>query len=54
MKEDDYIFLERYLDATKANLFFARNVMIVEGPGEALLLPTLSRLLGRDFVDFGV
>ena len=54
LKEDDYIFLERYLDATKANLFFARNVMIVEGPGEALLLPTLSRLLGRDFVDFGV
>lgn len=51
---NDYIFLERYLDATKANLFFARNVMIVEGPGEALLLPTLSRLLNRDFIDFGV
>lgn len=54
LDENDYIFLERYLDATKANLFFARNVMIVEGPGEALLLPTLSRLLNRDFVDFGV
>ncbi|EEO1895507.1 AAA family ATPase [Listeria monocytogenes] len=51
---DDYIFLERYLDSTKANLFFARNVIVVEGPGEALLLPTLSRLLNRDFVDFGV
>ena len=54
LDENDYIFHERYLDATKANLFFARNVMIVEGPGEALLLPTLSRLLNRDFVDFGV
>lgn len=54
LDSDDYIFLERYLDSTKANLFFARNVMIVEGPGEALLLPTLSRLLNRDFVDFGV
>ena len=54
LDENDYIFLERYLDATKANLFFARDVMIVEGPGEALLLPTLSRLLNRDFVDFGV
>lgn len=54
LESDDYSFLERYLDATKANLFFARNVIIVEGPGEALLLPTLSRLLERDFVNFGV
>ncbi|ASF27924.1 hypothetical protein WV34_03695 [Bacillus amyloliquefaciens] len=54
LDEDDYIFLEKYLDATKANLFFARSVMIVEGPGEALLIPTLSRLLKRDFTDYGV
>ena len=50
---EDYIFLEKYLDATKANLFFARSVIIVEGPGEALLLPTLAKILGRNFTDFG-
>lgn len=49
----DYQFLEKFLDATKANLFFARNVVVVEGPGEALLLPTLSKLLGLNFIDYG-
>lgn len=53
LDEDDYLYLEKYLDATKANLFFARSVIIVEGPGEALLLPTLSKLLGCDFTDYG-
>ena len=53
LKKDDYKFLEKYLDATKANLFFARSVIIVEGPGEALLLPTIAKLLGRNFTDFG-
>lgn len=50
----DYRFLERFLDATKANLFFARGVMIVEGDAENILLPTLARLIGRDFTEFGV
>ena len=53
LKKDDYKFLEKYLDATKANLFFARSVIIVEGPGEALLLPTIAKLLGHNFTDFG-
>jgi len=53
LESDDYVFLEKYLDATKANLFFARSVIIVEGPGEALLLPTLAKLLGCSFTDYG-
>lgn len=53
LENDDYRFLEKYLDATKANLFFARSVIIVEGPGEALLLPTIAKLLGCSFTDFG-
>lgn len=53
LDKDDYLYLEKYLDATKANLFFAKNVIIVEGPGEALLLPTLSKLLGYSFTDYG-
>ncbi len=50
----DYGFLKRFLDVTKANLFFARGVMIVEGDAENILLPTLAALLGRDFTEHGV
>lgn len=54
LDESDYRFLERFLDVTKANLFFARGVVIVEGAGENILLPTLARLIGRDFTECGV
>ena len=50
----DYRFLERFLDVTKANLFFARGVVIVEGDGENIIVPALARLLGRSFVEHGV
>src|SRR5207253_5104422 len=33
----DYEFLRRFLDVTKANLFFARGVTIVEGDAENLM-----------------
>ncbi len=52
--EDDCIFLERFIDATKSNLFFCRGVMIVEGDAENLLLPSISKILGYDFTDNGV
>ena len=32
LKKSDYEFLRRFIDATKANLFFARGIAIVEGP----------------------
>jgi putative ATP-dependent endonuclease of OLD family len=50
----DYQFLERFLDVTKANLFFAKGVIIVEGDAENILLPTLARLIGRDLRQYGV
>jgi len=50
----DYRFLARFLDVTKANLFFARGVLIVEGDGEAILLPALAKIMGRDFTRHGV
>lgn len=50
----DYRFLARFLDVTKANLFFARGVVIVEGDGEAILLPALAKIMGRDFTRYGV
>lgn len=33
--------LERYLDATRSNLLFARKVMLIEGPAELFLIPAL-------------
>lgn len=54
MELSDYRFLQRFLDVTKANLFFARGVMIVEGDAENILIPTLAKLIGMDFTEHGV
>jgi len=54
LEQADYEFLERFLDVTKANLFFARGVLIVEGDAEALLLPTLAKKIGRPLTKHGV
>lgn len=54
LSRSDYSFLERFLDVTKANLFFAYGVIIVEGAGEALLLPTIARAIGLDLAEHGV
>lgn len=54
LKKTDYSFLQRFIDATKANLFFARGILMVEGPAEAILLPTLAEACGRSFSKHGV
>ena len=47
--------LERYLDATKSNLLFARKVMLVEGPAELFLIPALVKSIkGVDLERSGV
>jgi len=47
--------LERYLDATKSNLLFARKVMLVEGPAELFLIPALLReTQGMDLDRLGI
>jgi putative ATP-dependent endonuclease of OLD family len=38
--------LQRFLDATRAELFFARRILMVEGIAEALLLPVLTKISG--------
>lgn len=50
----DYSFLHRFLDITKAGLFFARGVIVVEGGSEQILIPVLARLIGRPLEDYGV
>ncbi len=54
LEKADYLFLRRFLDVTKANMFFAKGVVIVEGDAENILLPTLAKLLDRSFTDYGV
>lgn len=54
LEQGDYEFLERFLDATKANLFFARGVIMVEGNAENILIPTIAELIGRPLHDYGV
>lgn len=51
---DDYKFLERFLDTTKANLFFAKGVIFVEGWAEELLIPILAKKAGYNLTKLGV
>jgi putative ATP-dependent endonuclease of OLD family len=44
----DYKYLERFLDTTKANLFFAKGVIMVEGWSEEILIPALARKMKKD------
>lgn len=54
LKKNDYEFLRRFLDVTKANLFFARGVAIVEGPAEVLLLPAIAKACDMSFSKHGL
>ncbi len=42
-------FIDRWLDATKSTLLFARGVILVEGISEALLLPELAKRTVADY-----
>lgn len=54
LNSEDYPFLEKFLDVSKANMFFAKGVLIVEGDGENILLPTIAELLDRPLENYGV
>lgn len=54
LSNGDYEFLRRFLDNTKANLFFASGVIIVEGDAENLLIPTLAEYIGFPLHKHGV
>ena len=47
-------YLRRFLDVTKASLFFARGVVLVEGVAEQLLLPVIARRLELPLASAGV
>ena len=54
LEKDDYKFLEKFLDTTKANLFFAKGVILVEGWAEELLLPSIAKAIGINLTEKGV
>ncbi|SHN24205.1 ATP-dependent nuclease [Gracilibacillus kekensis] len=54
LDDDDYSFLERFLDSTKSNLFFAKGIIFVEGESEMLLLPALANLIGHPLHKNGI
>jgi putative ATP-dependent endonuclease of OLD family len=54
LTDEDYAFLTRFLDVTKANMFFARGLAIVEGDAEAIFLPALAAALKMPFNEHGV
>jgi putative ATP-dependent endonuclease of OLD family len=54
LEPKNYSFLRRFLDATKANLFFARGIILVEGDAENLLLPTIAEIINRPLHRYGV
>ena len=54
MKPADYKFLERFLDATKSNLFFAKGLIMVEGDAENLLIPAIANVIDKPLNKYGV
>ena len=46
---DSQAFIDRWLDATKSTLLFARGIMLVEGIAEAMLIPELAKQVLKDW-----
>lgn len=54
LEKGDYLFLQRFLDSTKANLFFANGVIMVEGDAENILIPVISEIIDKQLEKYGV
>lgn len=54
LEKGDYLFLQRFLDSTKANLFFAKGVIMVEGDAENLVIPVIADVIGLPLEKYGV
>ena len=44
-------YVQRFLDVTKADMFFAKSLILVEGIAEQLLVPEFAKILERDLTD---
>lgn len=55
LKADKIIKLERYLDANRTNLLFAKGVILVEGDAEHILIPEIiKKVLGVSLDELGI
>jgi putative ATP-dependent endonuclease of OLD family len=54
LTDDDWDDIDRYLDATRSELVFARRVLLVEGVAEQLLAPSFARAMGVDLDQAGI
>jgi putative ATP-dependent endonuclease of OLD family len=55
LSDADSGFVQRYLDAIRSNLLFARSVVLVEGDAEEILIPILvKQVLGLSLDEIGI
>ncbi|MET3115728.1 putative ATP-dependent endonuclease of OLD family [Pedobacter sp. CG_S7] len=54
LDKSNYVFLKKFLDTTKANLFFAKGVILVEGWAEEILIPSIAKKIGINLTQQGV
>ncbi|BBA76404.1 MULTISPECIES: AAA family ATPase [Bacillus] len=53
--KDECKKIERYLDATRSNLLFAKGVILVEGDAELILIPTMfQKVFGLSLDEIGI
>lgn len=44
-------YIERFLDVTKSDIFFAESIIFVEGISEQILIPEFAKIMGKDLTD---
>lgn len=55
LDEDQLTGIQRYLDAVRSNLLFAKSVVLVEGDAEEVMIPALvKRVLGLSVDELGI
>jgi putative ATP-dependent endonuclease of OLD family len=55
LEDEEKADIERYLDATRATLLFARKVLLVEGPSELFLVgPLVKQVMKKDLDSLGI
>lgn len=55
LSPDDIVRVERYLDAVRSNLLFAKGVLLVEGDAEQILIPEMfKRVFGLSLDEIGI
>ena len=44
-------YVQRFLDVTKADMFFAKSLILVEGISEQMLIPEFAKIINKDLTD---